>query len=114
MIETFIKFSVDPPCYRFCSRGAPFRSDMRGWRPGWISLFSYWIQTEVHIYSFSVAANVLLSFFPFLIVMLSLPRRVFGQQALDKAGSARSIDRQAPGTDLADSMASRICHITPV
>ena len=32
--------------------------------------FRYWMQTEVHVYAFSVAANVLLSFFPFLIVML--------------------------------------------
>ncbi len=41
----------------------------------------YWMQTEVHVYAFSVAANVLLSFFPFLIVMLALSRRVFGEQA---------------------------------
>jgi uncharacterized BrkB/YihY/UPF0761 family membrane protein len=41
----------------------------------------YWMQTEVHVYAFSVAANVLLSFFPFLIVMLSLSRRIFGEQA---------------------------------
>ena len=32
----------------------------------------YWMQTEVHVYAFSVAANVLLSFFPFLIVILSI------------------------------------------
>jgi len=31
----------------------------------------------VHVYAFSVAANVLLSFYPFLIVMISLSRRVF-------------------------------------
>ena len=31
----------------------------------------YWTRTEVHVYAFSVAANVLLSFYPFLIVMLS-------------------------------------------
>jgi membrane protein len=43
--------------------------------------FRYWMQTEVHVYAFSVAANVLLSFFPFLIVMLSLSRRIFGEQA---------------------------------
>ncbi|MGH9612567.1 MAG: hypothetical protein ACRD4P_05755 [Bryobacteraceae bacterium] len=30
----------------------------------------YWMATEVHVYAFSVAANLLLSFFPFLIVML--------------------------------------------
>ena len=41
----------------------------------------YWMQTEVHVYAFSVAANVLLSFFPFLIVMLSLSRLFFGEQA---------------------------------
>jgi uncharacterized BrkB/YihY/UPF0761 family membrane protein len=39
------------------------------------------MQTEVHVYAFSVAANVLLSFFPFLIVTLSISRLVFGDQA---------------------------------
>jgi YihY family inner membrane protein len=37
---------------------------------------SYWAQTEVHVYGFSIAANVLLSFFPFLIVMVSLCKYV--------------------------------------
>lgn len=40
----------------------------------------YWMQTEVHVYSFSVAANVLLAFFPFLIVSISLSRVFFDQQ----------------------------------
>ena len=31
----------------------------------------YWMETEVHVYGFSIAANVLLSFFPFLIVVAS-------------------------------------------
>jgi membrane protein len=39
--------------------------------------FRYWMETEVHVYGFSIAANVLLSFFPFLIVMVSLCRYVF-------------------------------------
>lgn len=39
--------------------------------------FRYWMQTEVHVFAFSVAANVLLSFFPFLIVMGSISRRMF-------------------------------------
>jgi membrane protein len=38
--------------------------------------FRYWMQTEVHVYGFSIAANVLLSFYPFLIVMLSICRNV--------------------------------------
>jgi membrane protein len=41
----------------------------------------YWMQTEVHVYAFSVAANVLLSFFPFLIVTMSLSRLFFSEQA---------------------------------
>src|SRR5713101_4251514 len=40
----------------------------------------YWLQTEVHVYAFSIAANVLLSFFPFLIVTVSLARVFFDQQ----------------------------------
>ncbi len=35
------------------------------------------MQTEVHVYALAVAASVLLSFYPFLIVMLSFCRDVF-------------------------------------
>jgi membrane protein len=37
----------------------------------------YLMETEVHVYAFSIAANVLLSFFPFLIVIVTLCRNVF-------------------------------------
>jgi membrane protein len=40
----------------------------------------YWMQTEVHVYAFSIAANVLLAFFPFLIVMMSVSRLVLNEQ----------------------------------
>jgi YihY family inner membrane protein len=36
------------------------------------------METEVHVYAFSIAANVLLSFFPFLIVILSVCRHLLG------------------------------------
>lgn len=42
--------------------------------------FRYWMQTEVHVYAFSIAANVLLSFFPFLIVSISVARIFFDQR----------------------------------
>jgi len=42
--------------------------------------FRYWMQTEVHVYAFSVAANVLLSFYPFLIVMMSVARRFLNER----------------------------------
>lgn len=35
------------------------------------------METEVHVYAFSIAANVLLSFFPFLVFIVSLFRYVF-------------------------------------
>jgi uncharacterized BrkB/YihY/UPF0761 family membrane protein len=39
----------------------------------------YLMLTEVHAYAFSIAANVLLSFFPFLIVSISLSRVIFDE-----------------------------------
>jgi uncharacterized BrkB/YihY/UPF0761 family membrane protein len=46
---------------------------------------SYWMETEVHVYGFSIAANVLLSFFPFLIVMVSFCRYILHWQAAESA-----------------------------
>ncbi len=47
--------------------------------------FRYWMQTEVHVYAFSIAANVLLSFFPFLIVTLAVCRKLLGRGAAETA-----------------------------
>ncbi len=40
----------------------------------------YLTQTEVHTYAFSVAANAILSFFPFCVLLLTLLRSVFHSQ----------------------------------
>ena len=45
----------------------------RRWRP----TIRYLSQTEVHVYALAIAASVLLSFVPFLIVMLTLVRGIF-------------------------------------
>lgn len=37
----------------------------------------YLLKTEVHTFAFSVAANAILSFFPFVVLLLTLIRRVF-------------------------------------
>lgn len=42
----------------------------------------YLLRTEVHTYAFSVAANAILSFFPFLLLMMTLIRRVFHSQIM--------------------------------
>ena len=50
-------------------------------RHGWSTL-RYLTQTEVHTYAFSVAANAILSFFPFIVLLLTLTRRVIHSQAM--------------------------------
>lgn len=44
----------------------------RDWRP----VGRYLLATEAHVYAFSIAANVLLAFWPFLLVMLAIFRNV--------------------------------------
>jgi YihY family inner membrane protein len=46
------------------------------WRlgSGLLPTFRYWMHTEVHVFGLAIAASVLLSFYPFLIVMISLCR----------------------------------------
>lgn len=42
----------------------------------------YLAKTEVHTFAFSVAANAILSFFPFVVLLMWLVRRVFHSQAM--------------------------------
>ncbi len=42
----------------------------------------YLTRTEVHTFAFSVAANAILSFFPFVLLLLTLTRRVFHSPAM--------------------------------
>jgi membrane protein len=46
------------------------------------SIVRYMLRTEVHTFAFSVAANAILSFFPFLLLLLTLIRRVFHSQIM--------------------------------
>ena len=50
-------------------------------RRGWDTL-KYLTETEVHTYAFSVAANAILSFFPLIVLMLTICRRVFHSQPM--------------------------------
>lgn len=57
---------------------------VRTWRALWRSVkpsLNFLLQTEVHVYAFAVAANVLLSFFPFLVAMILLCHYVLHWQA---------------------------------
>jgi membrane protein len=52
--------------------------------PEFVALCRYMIKTEVHTYAFSVAANVILSLFPFIVLMLTLSRQVFHSRAMEQ------------------------------
>jgi len=53
-----------------------------GFWPQSRALLRYMTGTEVHTYAFSVAANVILSLFPFIVLMLTLAQRVFHSPAM--------------------------------
>ena len=53
------------------------RSRFRYYRRLTLSTVGYLLRTEVHTFSFSVAANAILSFFPFVLLLMTLVLRVF-------------------------------------
>jgi membrane protein len=48
-----------------------------------MGLVRYLAQTEVHTYAFSVAANAILSLFPFIVMMFTIARDVFHSRAME-------------------------------
>ncbi len=48
-----------------------------------VALGRYMASTEVHTYAFSVAANAILSLFPFIVLLLTLCRQVFHSRAME-------------------------------
>ncbi len=46
------------------------------------STAKYLLRTDVHTFAFSVAANSILSFFPFVVLLLTLVRRVFHSKVM--------------------------------
>jgi YihY family inner membrane protein len=57
--------------------GAPRRS-----RSLLLSTLQYLMRTDVHTFAFSVAANSILSFFPFVVLLMTLIRRVFHSRVM--------------------------------
>jgi membrane protein len=47
-----------------------------------VDTLRYLTRTDVHTYAFSVAANAILSFFPGIVLLMTLIRRVFHSQAM--------------------------------
>lgn len=47
-----------------------------------LSTLRYLMRTDVHTFAFSVAANAILSFFPFVVLLMTLIRRVFRSRVM--------------------------------
>ena len=47
-----------------------------------VSTAKYLLRTDVHTFAFSVAANAILSFFPFVVLLMTLIRRVFHSRVM--------------------------------
>ena len=67
------------------------------------STVKYLLRTEVHTFAFSVAANAILSFFPFVLLLMTLIRRVFHSPAMYDVVVQLLRDLLAGGTGLRDS-----------
>ena len=59
----------------------PVAADMGRW-PQAKALLQYLASTEVHTYAFSVAANVIFSLFPFIVMLLTVSQQVFHSKAM--------------------------------
>jgi YihY family inner membrane protein len=53
------------------------RSKWYSWRKDGTALVNYLLDSEVHTYSFSVAANAIISFIPFIVLLYTISRSVF-------------------------------------
>ena len=62
-----------------------------------VSLGRYMAQTEVHTYAFSVAANTILSLFPFIVMMFTIARLVPHSAAMEGAIARDDPLLSAPG-----------------
>ncbi len=60
----------------------PQKSKWYRWRHSGTALITYLLDSEVHTFAFSVAANAILSFIPFIVLLYTLALSVFHSQAM--------------------------------
>jgi membrane protein len=78
---------AEPPITAFpkAESPAPMRPSPRPRQRSYgllLSTVKYLMRTDVHTFAFSVAANAILSFFPFVMLMMTLIRRVFHSRVM--------------------------------
>jgi membrane protein/epoxyqueuosine reductase len=65
-----------------------WRSKWYHWRKDGTALVAYLLDSEVHTFAFSVAANAILSFIPFIVLLYTIAKSVFHSQAMVDVVSA--------------------------
>ena len=77
-------FDRNPTTVQKAPEGAPAHKIRRGRARSGLALstFRYLMRTEVHTFAFSVAANSILSFFPFVVLLMTLTHRVFHSRVM--------------------------------
>ncbi len=60
----------------------PAQSKWYLWRKSGTALIAYLLDSEVHTFAFSVAANAIISFIPFVVLLYTLALSVFHSQAM--------------------------------
>lgn len=78
--------------------------------PTVVSLARYLGQTEVHTYAFSVAANAILSLFPFIVMMFTVAREVFHSAAMVNSISGMLHDLLPSNQDFVVRNMSLLAH----
>jgi YihY family inner membrane protein len=79
--------------------------------PQVVALARYMTQTEVHTYAFSVAANAILSLFPFIVMLLTLFRLVFHSRVMDPmVGEMMGVFLPANQHFIMDQMIKTLAH----
>src|SRR5256885_8838666 len=77
--ETKPAVSMGSPVYK---QAVPLPGSLPWFRAQLVPTARYLLQTEVHTFAFSVAANAILSFFPFIVLMLTVTRQVLHSTAM--------------------------------
>jgi YihY family inner membrane protein len=78
VLNSAIRSGTEPEVVHEVDRVEPVsRSKWYRWRKDGTALVSYLLDSEVHTYAFSVAANAILSFIPFIVLLYTLSRSVF-------------------------------------
>jgi YihY family inner membrane protein len=71
--------SADPDA---SAHSSPQLQTRPSWKSQLLPTLRYLMRTDVHTFAFSVAANAILSFFPFVVLLMTLTRRVFHSQLM--------------------------------